>query len=177
LFSVVAPHFGISQYSISSAEITESLMECKQLVIKCLQKIGDRLIDTHVSIDCGATGIAFVDKDFVCHHQLEEKEFQDSRELAVIDGGPIESGTITSMAKLNIKIRSHQEHLPVFATKLGHSPIMLGLPWLQLHDVTIKFQNQRIGFQSSYCQQHCQHHLSVWVWGNHMGTTVESEKH
>ena len=74
LSTIVKSRFGISQFSISSAEIKESLMESKHLVVKCSLKIGDRLIDTHALIDCGATGIAFVDKDFVRHHQLEEKE-------------------------------------------------------------------------------------------------------
>jgi hypothetical protein len=49
-------------------------MESKHLVVKYLLKIGGKLIDTNASIDCGATGIAFVNKDFICHHQLEEKE-------------------------------------------------------------------------------------------------------
>jgi hypothetical protein len=40
----------------------------------------------------------------------------------------------------------------------------------------MKFQNRRIGFERSYCQQHCQHHTSVWVWGNHIETTVELQK-
>ena len=92
--------------------------------------------------------------------------------MEVIDGRPIESGTITTMAKLDLGIKGHQEKLPAFITKLGHYPIVLGLPWLQLHDVTVKFQSRRIGFESSYCQQHCQHHSSVWVWGNHMETTA-----
>jgi hypothetical protein len=127
-------------------------------------------------IDCGATGIAFIDKDFVRHYQLEERKLKESRELAVIDGRPIESGTITSLAKLNLGIRGHQEKLPAFITKLGHYPIVLGLPWLQLREVTVKFQNHRIGFECNYCQQHCQHHSSVWVWGDHMETIPDPEK-
>jgi hypothetical protein len=115
-------------------------MESKHCVVKCSLKIGDRIIDMLMLIDCGAMGIAFVDKDFVHHHQLEERELQESRELEVINGRPIESGTITTMAKLNIEIRSHQEQLPAFVTKLRHYRIILGLPWLQLHDVTVKFQ-------------------------------------
>jgi hypothetical protein len=67
---VVKPRFGISQFSISNAEIKEFLIESKHLVIKCLLKIEDRLINTHALIDCGAMGIAFVDTDFVLHHQL-----------------------------------------------------------------------------------------------------------
>jgi predicted aspartyl protease len=143
-------------------------MESKHLVVKCSLKIGDKVVDTHALIDCGATGIAFIDKDFVRHHQLEEKKLKESRELEVIDGRPIESGTITTMAKLKLGIRGHQKQLPALVTKLGHYPIVLGLPWLQLHDVTIKFQKKQIGFESNYCQQHCQHHSSIWVWGDHM---------
>src|SRR6202142_512404 len=98
-------------------------MESKHLVVKCSLKIKDQVIDTHTLIDCGATGIAFVDKDFVRHHGLEEKELKESRELEVINGRPIESGTITTMAKLDLRIKGHQEQLPAFITKLGHYPI------------------------------------------------------
>jgi hypothetical protein len=73
-------------------------------------------------------------------------------------------------------IQSHQEQLPVFRRKLGHYTIMLGLTGLQLHNVMIRFQNQWIGFESSYCHQSCQYHSSVWVWGNHMETTVDPEE-
>jgi len=64
----VSPSFGISKFSIQSAEIKESSVESKHLVVKCSVKIGEKLISTHALIDCGATGIAFVDKDFVGHH-------------------------------------------------------------------------------------------------------------
>jgi hypothetical protein len=53
-------------------------MESKHLVVKCSLKIRDAIIDTHALINCGATGIAFVDKDFVYHRQLEEKELGES---------------------------------------------------------------------------------------------------
>ena len=79
----------ISQFSISRAEIKESSMESKHLIVKCSLKIGEKKVDTHALIDCGATGIAFIDKDFVRHHQLQEKELIESRELEVIDGRPI----------------------------------------------------------------------------------------
>jgi hypothetical protein len=64
----------------------------------------------------------------------------------------------------------------VFVTKLEHCPIVLGLLWLQLHDVTVKFQKKKIRFESFDCQQHHQQHLSVWVWGNQMETIEKSDK-
>jgi sulfur relay (sulfurtransferase) DsrF/TusC family protein len=72
--------FGISQFSIQSAEIKESSMESKHLIVKCSLKIGDKLIDTYALIDCRATGIVFIDKVFVRHHQLEERKLKESRE-------------------------------------------------------------------------------------------------
>jgi hypothetical protein len=151
-------------------------MESKHLVVKCSLKIGDKFIDTHALMDCGATGIAFIDNNFVRHHQLEEKKLKESRELEVIDRRPIESGTITTLAKLELGIRGHQEKLPALVPKLGLYPIVLGLPWLQLHDITVKFQNRSIGFESNYCQQHCQHYTRVRVWGNHMESSHKPEK-
>jgi hypothetical protein len=40
-----------------------------------------------------------VDNDFSCHHQLKEKELQESRELEGVLWRPIESGMITTMAE------------------------------------------------------------------------------
>jgi len=80
------------------------------------------------------------------------------------------------MAKLDIEIKSHQEQFPAFFTKLGCYPIVLGLPWLQLHVVRVNFRRRLIGFESSYCQQHCQHHSSAGAWGNHIKTVPDPEK-
>jgi hypothetical protein len=79
------------------------------------------------------------------------------------------------MAKLNIGICGHQEQLPAFISKLGQYSIVLGLPSLQLHNVTIKSQKKRIGFESSYCQHHWQYLLSIWLWGNPMETKEDPD--
>lgn len=121
-------------------------------------------------------GCQAMHNDFVSQRQLEDRESKESRKLEVIDGRPIESRIIMTMVRLNIGTRSHQEQLPVFITKLGHYPIILGLSWYQLHSVTVKFQSQRIGFERSYFQQHCQHHSSIWVWDNHMAKTADLER-
>ena len=95
-------------------------MDSKHFVVKYSLKIKDKVIQIHTLIDCGATGIVFVDKDFICHYELEEKELKDIRELEVIDRRPIKSGTITTIAKISLRIRGHQEELPAFIMKLGY---------------------------------------------------------
>ena len=55
-------------------ELKESAIECKYFIVKYSLKIKDKIVQTHALIDCGATEIAFVDKDFVDQYWLEEKD-------------------------------------------------------------------------------------------------------
>ena len=103
-------------------------MEGKHLVILCNLFFGDKTIATHALIDCGATGVSFVDENFACHHQLPLTALKYPRAIEVIDGRPISSGDITHTANVTLSIREHQEQLPMFVTKLGHYPIVLGIP-------------------------------------------------
>jgi hypothetical protein len=43
----------------------------------------------------------------------------------------------------------------MFVTKLGHYPIVLGIPWLKQHDVAIRFALNLVTFGSQYCLAHC----------------------
>jgi len=130
-------------------------MEGKHLVVLWNISFGNRTVATHALIDCGATGIAFVDEDFARHHQLPLTPLRYPRSLEVIDGCPISSGDITHVANIHLSILEHQESLPMFITKLGHYPIVLGIPWLELHDVAIRFSSHILTFGSQYCASHC----------------------
>jgi len=43
----------------------------------------------------------------------------------------------------------------MFVTKLGHYPIVLGIPWMELHDVAIRFSSRTLTFGSQYCIANC----------------------
>ena len=60
--------FGILRLSFSKVEVLEGSMEGKHLVITCSLTVNNQEIPTHALIDCGATGIAFMDEDFARHH-------------------------------------------------------------------------------------------------------------
>jgi hypothetical protein len=130
-------------------------MEGKHLVITCSLTVNNEEIPTHALIDCGATGIAFMDRDFACHHRIQLQEIKEKKEVEVIDGRPIESGDITHIAKVGMQTQEHKEQLPMFITKLGHYPIVLGIPWLRLHDVAVRFASNTLSFISQYCITRC----------------------
>ena len=140
--------FGISRLSVSKVEVLEGSMEGKHLVITCSLTVNNQEIPTHALIDCGATGIAFMDQDFARHHQIPLQELKEKKQVEVIDGRPIESGDITHIAKVGMKIQEHREQLPMFITKLGHYPIVLGIPWLRRHDVAVRVASNTVTFGS-----------------------------
>jgi hypothetical protein len=43
----------------------------------------------------------------------------------------------------------------MFITKLGHYPIVLGIPWLKQHDIAIHFVSNLVTFGSQYRLAYC----------------------
>jgi len=71
--------FGISKLSVSKVEVLEGSMEGKHLVITCTLTVHDEQIPTHAPIDCGATGIAFMDEYFARHQQIPLQELKEKK--------------------------------------------------------------------------------------------------
>jgi hypothetical protein len=103
-------------------------MEGKHLVITCSFTVNSQEVPTHSLMDCGATGVAAMDQDFTRYYQIPLQVLKQKKQVEVIDGRPIESGDITHIAKVGLPIQEQKEHLPIFITKLGHYPIVRGLP-------------------------------------------------
>jgi hypothetical protein len=122
--------FGISRLSVSKVEVLEGSVEGKHLVIICTLTINNQEIPTHALIDCVATGIAFMDQDLACHHQIPLQEVKGKKQIEVIDGRSIESGDITHIGKVGMMIQEHKKQLPMFITMLGDYAIVFGIPWL-----------------------------------------------
>jgi hypothetical protein len=120
--------YQLSSFSLSSVVTKEISMDGKHLVVTCILSDGNNKIKTYALIDCGATGYAFIDDTFVRHHKLPLFPLKEPRILEVIDGRPISSGAITHLCKSHLQINQHVEPISLFVTKLGHYPIVLGIP-------------------------------------------------
>jgi transposase InsO family protein/predicted aspartyl protease len=145
-----------STFHLSSCStVDQAEMEGGHMVVTCTLQDNEKSFQSHALIDCGATGYAFIDEDFARRKQLPLYKLHTPRTLTVIDGRPVESGAITHITKLRLLIKEHQEDIPMFVTKLGHYPMVLGMPWLRRHDVCLRFARNQIIFDSSYCLQHC----------------------
>ena len=154
-----------SGLSFSDAGMNEEKMDGSHLAITC-QITCEKPILTHALIDNGATGYAFIDHDFACHHHLQQLPLKKPRRLEVIDGRPVSSGMITHYVKTPLKINNHLEEALFYVTKLGHYPIVLGIPWLRHHDVHIRFPTNTVTFNSPFCVSICNsEHKPVSIQG------------
>ena len=118
------------------------------LIIKYTIEHSSCSLDTHLLVDCGASGFTFIDKDYAQRHNLPLHSLKDPRRLEVIDGQTIDSGDITHVAKVGLDINGHREQLSAFVTKLGHYPLVLGIPWLRHHNPRIDWEKDSIDFVS-----------------------------
>ena len=131
-------------------------MDAQHLVLSCtIDSTNEQTINLYSMPDSGATGNSFLDQSFAQSHSIDMFPLQRPRRLKVVDGRPSSAGDITHAAKIRLNINSHSEDLFCFITKLGQYPLILGMPWLTLHNPTIDFTNKTVFFNKKYCRHNC----------------------
>jgi hypothetical protein len=121
-------------------------MDGNHLVILYTLSDHDIKIDTYALVDCRCTGLSFMNKAFTCQHNFPCSELKNTKTVKVIDGCLISLGDITEYVEVQCMIGDHYETLTAYLTSLGHYPLILGIPWLKRHDITINFANNEIQF-------------------------------
>jgi len=145
-------------------EVLEGSLEGKHLVITCTLTVNNQEIPTNMLIECGAIGVAFMDQDFTRDHQILLHKITEKTLVKVIDRRPSEGGDIAQISIVGMTIHDHKKQLPIFVTKLGHYPIVLGMSWLRLEDVAMSFASNTVTVKSHHCMTHC-HDGPVTVQG------------
>src|ERR1700677_1619012 len=109
-----------------------------------LVNIGLKTLDTHNSIninsllDCGASGL-FIDKQFVELNDITTRKLTRSIPIYNVDGTLNEGGTIKEAVDLIVSYGNHKECATFWVCGLGADRVILGLPWLRLHNPVINW--------------------------------------
>ena len=112
-------------------------------------------IPTSALVDSGAAS-SFIHTTFVHRHSIDLQLKASPQKLEVVDGRPIASGAIThETIPLRLEIGSHAEDIQLNVADIGHYPIILGSPWLELHNPTIDWSQHRVAFDSTFCRARC----------------------
>jgi hypothetical protein len=129
-------------------------LDANHLVILCTLSAHDIRIDTHALVDCGCTGIAYINEEFARQDNVPRYQLKNPKTVEVIDGHPISSGDITEHVHIECTIGDHHETLVAYMASLGRFPLLLGIPWLKKHDVSVNFAKMDIQFTSPNCLPH-----------------------
>jgi hypothetical protein len=129
-------------------------MDGNHLVVPCTLSDHDIKINTHVLVDCGCTGLSFMNQAFASQHNFPRYQLKNPKIVEVIGSRPISSGNITEYVEVQCTIGDHHETLTAYRMSLGHYPLVLGIPWLKRYDVAINFAKNDIQFSSPECLPH-----------------------
>ena len=64
-------------------------------------------------------------------------------------------GSLAFQVKVNIRIGAHEEQIVLDVAPIGTHQLILGLPWLEVHDPTVHWCTGHIQFNSQHCNLHC----------------------
>jgi hypothetical protein len=121
---IFPPHkFRLSGYAI----VDHNDIDGNHLIVTCTLHNQGNIINAHVLIDCGTASYAFIDEDYIHHHQLRLHLLKLARNLTIIDGRPVTLGTITDITHTHLTILNHQGDISLFVTKLEYYPIVLNI--------------------------------------------------
>uniref|UniRef100_A0A8C5PRD9 Retrotransposon gag domain-containing protein n=1 Tax=Leptobrachium leishanense TaxID=445787 RepID=A0A8C5PRD9_9ANUR len=111
---------------------------------------------TQAMVDSGASG-CFVDSALVKRIKLPLLNKDCPVKIRMVDGSSLSSGPITKesiLIQMTIGV-GHSEKIKFDVVDSPIFPIILGIPWLRLHDPAIQWSTGMVSLPSSYCQSNC----------------------
>jgi hypothetical protein len=99
-------------------------------------------------LDIGASG-CIMNKDFAMKHSLEHIRKANLTPVEVIDGWPFALGNVMEETHpLEVMLGDQVSHIVFNIIRCPTNPVVLGLPWFELHNLDVDWNLQRISSKS-----------------------------
>uniref|UniRef100_A0A8C1MA50 Gypsy retrotransposon integrase-like protein 1 n=2 Tax=Cyprinus carpio TaxID=7962 RepID=A0A8C1MA50_CYPCA len=145
--------------SVSSKLVSESLHSLHPVncvIVPLKLTINNVQVTTFALLDSGAAG-NFMSAEFARTNKVSLIPCANSLSVATIDGRPLGTGIITHLTQ-SLSMTTgllHQEVIQFYVLPTSNTPIILGLPWLRLHDPLVSWREGQILKWSTKCQTKC----------------------
>jgi len=110
--------------------------------------------NTIALVDSGASE-NFVDKAYAEASGIPIQQKATPRWVLTVDGSEVTGRPVTHDAQVHLTINHQDEDIWLHCITIGNVPIILGLPWLKLHDPVIGWKNHTVKFHSDHCTKKC----------------------
>ena len=70
-----------------------------------------------------------------------------------MNGSEVTGGPATHEAQIHLMINHYKEDIQLCCITIGNAPIIIGLPWLKLHNLVIWCKNHTVKFHSDHCTE------------------------
>jgi len=97
----------------------------------------------------------FVDKAYTKASGIPIQQKVTPRRILTVDGSEVTGRSVTHDAQVHLTINHQEEDIRLHCITIRNAPIILGLPWLKLHDPVIGWKNHTVKFHSDYCAEKC----------------------
>jgi len=98
---------------------------------------------------------SFIDKAYAEASRIPMQQKTMQRRVLTVDGSEVTGGPVTHDAQIHLTINHHEEDIQLHCITIGNAPIVLGLPWLKLHNTVIGWKNHTMKFHSNHCTKKC----------------------
>lgn len=162
---------------LSSCDVTtKKLQQGRQLDFPSRVYTTKGPVKAALLTDTGASAMGFVDSKFAKLNKLPLVKMTKPCRLRLADN-ELASSIIDKIAQVKIAIGDHTEECWCLVTTIGNFDLILGMPWLELHDPYISFKERSITFQSDYCMSNCLlHHKPAKEFSKGKDVTANESK-
>jgi len=110
--------------------------------------------NTTALVDSGASK-NLVDKAYAEASGIPMQQKATPRRVLTVDGSEVTGRPVTDNAQVHLTINHYEEDIQLHCITIRNAPIILGLPWLKLHDPVIGWKNHTVKFHSDHCTEKC----------------------
>jgi len=119
-----------------------------------IQLTDGRECATTALVDSGASE-NFIDKAYAGASGIPMQQKTTPRRVLTVDGSEVTGGPVTHDTQMHLTINHHEEDIRLHCIMIGNAPIILGLPWLKLHDPVIEWKNHTVKYHSDHYAEKC----------------------
>ena len=117
---------------------------------------GGEWMPARAMLDCGGQG-SFINDKLSQDYRLPRESKQFPVSLVLADGSSSRTGAITEYNPVLLRTATNEEPFCLDVAPISYD-LILGMPWLRLHNPAVRFGSNLMLFDSPYCKENCSHY-------------------